>query len=119
MKATKSGNSRIRIGVTFDFNEEYGFFLKPDLVSALLQNNIEIRPILYDAKVLQALLPTLSGILIPGGLSDVDPALYSQTANHERVKVLALRSQFEFLLLEKVLRAQMPLLAICWGMQIL
>lgn len=68
---------------------------------------------------LQALLPRLDGILLPGG-GDVEPARYGGDNSHPLVHdVNVQRDEAELLLIHEALQAQKPLLAICRGLQIL
>lgn len=58
------------------------------------------------------------GLLLPGG-GDIDPASYGQS-RHERTHDLnERRDTFEKTLLSRALEADMPVLAICHGMQML
>lgn len=64
------------------------------------------------------LVARLDGLILAGG-ADVDPARYHQ-APHERTTDLRPdRDAFEFGLLAEVLRARLPVLAVCRGMQVL
>lgn len=121
MKKPKSisKSKPLRIGVTFDFSERHGFFLKEDVVIALKRKNIEIVPLINDGASLKRIVQGLAGLLIPGGLGDVDPALYGQKKKHSSVQILRKRCDFEFEVLEVHLKTQKPILCICWGFQIL
>jgi putative glutamine amidotransferase len=115
-----SKNSRLlKILVPFDFLPEIGFFLKPDLVAALQKPGIHIIPLLYDEGDLKKKVAEADGLLIPGGVGDVDPQLYDQKKRHECVHVIRERADFEFKLLDLFIPTEKPLLAICWGHQIL
>lgn len=64
------------------------------------------------------LVARLDGLILAGG-ADVDPARYRQ-APHERTTDLRPdRDAFEFGLLAGALRAELPVLAVCRGMQVL
>lgn len=68
----------------------------------------------YDASPLEG----ASGLLIPGG-GDIDPELYG-CARHPRThNVSHRRDRFELTLLAAALERDMPVLAICHGMQLL
>lgn len=68
----------------------------------------------YDASVLD----DVSGLVIPGG-GDIDPELYGHTRHPRTHNVSLRRDRFELTLLTEVLERDIPLLAICHGMQLL
>jgi gamma-glutamyl-gamma-aminobutyrate hydrolase PuuD len=59
-----------------------------------------------------------SGLMLTGG-GDVDPAYYGQRPHPRTYNVSDRRDTFEFNLLDVALRRDMPVLAICRGMQLL
>lgn len=64
------------------------------------------------------LVARLDGLVLSGG-ADVDPARYRQTAHPETTGLRADRDGFEFTLLAEALAADLPVLAVCRGMQVL
>ncbi len=58
------------------------------------------------------------GLVIPGG-GDVDPKWYGQAPHPRTTKVSHRRDRFELTLLEEALQRDLPVLAICHGMQLL
>jgi putative glutamine amidotransferase len=60
----------------------------------------------------------LDGLLLAGG-ADVDPARYDQRAHPETDSPRPDRDDFEFGLLAEALAADLPILAVCRGMQLL
>lgn len=64
-----------------------------------------------------AALARVDGLLLTGGL-DVDPALYGETP-HETTEVAAERDRFEVPLTQAALAEDVPLFAICRGIQVL
>ena len=106
----------LRIGVTFDFDDRLGFFLKSDLVSRMRSLGVEILPLFYDKESLTSAAQA-DGILIPGGVSDIDPAQYGADTIHPKTKILRSRYDFERKLLDQELPKKKPVLGICWGMQ--
>ena len=60
----------------------------------------------------------LDGLIIAGG-ADVDPARYGQTAGPHTAVIRPERDESELLALEAALDRDLPLLAICRGMQLL
>jgi putative glutamine amidotransferase len=64
------------------------------------------------------ILDHVSGLLLTGG-ADVDPARFGE-ARHQSVRsVIPERDAFELALVEEALRRDLPLLAICRGIQVL
>jgi putative glutamine amidotransferase len=58
------------------------------------------------------------GLLLAGG-EDVDPELYGERVKFGSVKTNRARDDFELALLEKMLRARIPILGICRGVQLI
>ena len=63
-------------------------------------------------------LDALDGILLPGSASDVDPLRYGREPLRKLGAVHPLRDATDALVLSEVERRAMPLLAICFGLQI-
>src|SRR6185436_11807349 len=61
----------------------------------------------------------LDGILLPGSDSDVDPLRYGQQPHPALGAVQTIKDETDLLLIEAAERKGIPLLAICFGMQIL
>jgi len=61
----------------------------------------------------------LDGILLPGSDSDVDPLRYGQQPHPELGSVHTIKDETDLLVIDAIERRQIPLLAICFGMQIL
>jgi len=68
---------------------------------------------------ISSLMEGLDGILLPGSDSDVDPLLYDRQPHPKLGSVHPLKDSTDMLVLEEVERRKLPLLAICFGMQIL
>jgi putative glutamine amidotransferase len=64
------------------------------------------------------LVRRLDGLVLSGG-ADVNPASYHQSAHHETTGVRPDRDGYEFGLLAAALAADLPILAVCRGMQVL
>jgi putative glutamine amidotransferase len=60
----------------------------------------------------------LDGVLFAGG-EDVDPEFYGESRKHQNVQVSHARDEFELALLERALRARLPILGICRGCQMI
>lgn len=68
---------------------------------------------------LQALAKTLDAIILPGSPADVDPALYRSIRHAESADADATRERTDMALLEHAFGEGKPVLAICYGIQIL
>jgi putative glutamine amidotransferase len=66
----------------------------------------------------KAALDALDGVLLPGSASDVDPLRYGHEPHRRLGAVHPLRDATDALVLSEVERRAMPLLAICFGLQI-
>ena len=75
-------------------------------------------PIGIDLNHLDDLLSLLDGILLSGG-GDIDPRHFNGTLHPSLSGVSAERDELEFVLIEKTLTADLPMLAICRGIQVL
>jgi putative glutamine amidotransferase len=104
------------IGITTDIDSEY-LRLKHRYCEAIA-----------DAGGIPFLIPPVGnaslygdrtdGLLISGG-NDLDPFYYREEISPRTKLVPRKRSDFEFALLEKVLRLRKPVLGICYGMQLI
>ena len=68
---------------------------------------------------IDAVVDGLDGILLPGSDSDVDPLRYGQQPHPALGEVHKIKDETDLLLIEAAERKQLPLLAICFGMQVL
>ena len=68
---------------------------------------------------ISSLMEGLDGILLPGSDSDVDPLRYGRDPHPRLGSVHPLKDETDMLVLEEIERQKLPLLAICFGMQIL
>ncbi len=71
-----------------------------------------------DPATTKALLPHLDGLLLAGG-EDIDPLLYKETPAAGIGKINPWRDGFEWDLAVQALAAQLPILGICRGFQLL
>ncbi|HEV7906051.1 MAG TPA: gamma-glutamyl-gamma-aminobutyrate hydrolase family protein [Pyrinomonadaceae bacterium] len=66
----------------------------------------------------ESVMDALDGVLLPGSASDVDPLRYGHEPHRRLGAVHPLRDATDALVLSQVERRAMPLLAICFGLQI-
>ncbi len=76
-------------------------------------------PLIPKADYISALMDDLDGVLLPGSDSDVDPLRYEREPHAQLGTVQPLKDETDLLVLAETERRSMPLLAICFGMQIL
>ncbi|HEU0252819.1 MAG TPA: gamma-glutamyl-gamma-aminobutyrate hydrolase family protein, partial [Pyrinomonadaceae bacterium] len=61
----------------------------------------------------------LDGVLLPGSDSDVDPLRYGQQPHPQLGSVHTIKDETDLLVIAAAERRQLPLFAICFGMQVL
>jgi putative glutamine amidotransferase len=71
------------------------------------------------ADYINAVVDGLDGILLPGSDSDVDPLRYGQQPQPKLGTVHPLKDETDLLLIEAAETKQIPVFAICFGMQVL
>ena len=71
------------------------------------------------AEYIDAVLDGIDGILLPGSHSDVDPLRYGQQPHPALGSVHKIKDETDLLVIDAVERKGLPLLAICFGMQVL
>jgi putative glutamine amidotransferase len=72
-----------------------------------------------SAGYIREAVANLDGVLLPGSDSDVDPLLYNREPHRRLGSVHTIKDRTDLLVLEEVERRGLPLLAICFGMQVL
>jgi putative glutamine amidotransferase len=107
------------IGITADMNENV-YKLKQDYVSAIEKSGgfpLILAPIIDN---ISRIADLIDGLLLPGG-DDLLPEYYGEDISVplEKLKfVKKERSDFEIALLREIAKRQKPVLAICYGMQL-
>jgi putative glutamine amidotransferase len=66
-----------------------------------------------------AYLDRIDGLVVTGGAFDVDPALFGATTRHAAVTTKDRRTRFELAITRGALAADLPVLGICGGQQLL
>lgn len=72
-----------------------------------------------DRGYIADVLSDLDGILLPGSDTDVDPAYYGQEPHPSLKRVVPEKDETERLVIEEAEKLDLPILAICYGMQAL
>lgn len=68
---------------------------------------------------ISSVLDNADGVLLPGSDTDVDPHLYGEEPHFAFKKNIPIKDQTDILVLEEAEKRGLPILAICYGMQIL
>lgn len=114
--------ARPRIGITMRLELETDrFYLSryySEAVEAAGGAPVHIA-LIPHTEYLKVLLEGLDGILLPGSDSDVDPTRYGREPQRNLGSVHPLKDETDLLVLKEVERRGLPLLAICFGMQVL
>src|ERR687894_1293532 len=75
-------------------------------------------PLIPDPDLIKAFIERLDGVLLPGSASDVDPLRYGREPHAKLGAVHPLKDETDLLVLKEVEERRLPLLAICFGMQV-
>jgi putative glutamine amidotransferase len=76
-------------------------------------------PLIPKPDYISSVLEGLDGILLPGCDSDVDPALYGEEPHPKLGRVVPEKDETDLLVLAGAERLNLPVLAICYGVQAL
>jgi putative glutamine amidotransferase len=120
--AARMGEARPRIGITMRLELETDRFYLSRYYSEAVEaaGGIPVHiSLIPDAEYISGVLDNLDGILLPGSDSDVDPLRYNREPHPKLGAVHPLKDMTDTLVLEEIERRSTPLLAICFGMQIL
>jgi len=75
-------------------------------------------PLIPDPELVAAFVGGLDGVLLPGSASDVDPLRYGREPHARLGPVHPLKDETDLLVLKEAEARRLPLLAICFGMQV-
>lgn len=76
-------------------------------------------PLISNREYLETLVDGLDGILLPGCDTDVDPGYYGEDPHPRLGKVVPEKDETDLLVLSAAEERKLPVLAICYGMQVL
>lgn len=76
-------------------------------------------PLIPDEEYIAAVVAGLDGILLPGSDTDVDPLRYGEEPHAKLKKVIPEKDETDALVLAQAEVRNLPVLAICYGMQAL
>ncbi len=115
-------NRRPRIGLAMRLEIETGrFYLGRDYSEALAHFgatplHLSLIP---NEKFVDGVLRNLDGILLPGSNNDVEPLSYGEEPHPKLGTVIPVKDETDLLILKKAEELKLPVLGICFGMQIL
>jgi len=110
----------VLIGVTPAQSDKGNITVNQDYLNAIMRAGAVpvLLPMTEDDKAQTALLARLDGLLLSGG-ADVAPALYGEETLPCCGEILPIRDSFEIGIFQKALKASLPVLGICRGIQII
>ena len=76
-------------------------------------------PLIPKREYISAIVEGLDGVLLPGCDSDVDPSYYGEDPHPKLGRVVPEKDETDLLVLEEAERLRLPVLAICFGCQVL
>ena len=117
--------SRPTIGVTLDSEEPGGYSKFPWY--AVRQNYADAvvkaggLPLFlpHEPDQVAEYLALIDGLVVTGGAFDVDPSLFGAADKHPTVKLKGRRTEFEWKITQAAVEADLPVLGICGGQQLL
>lgn len=118
----KSDQRRPRVGITMRLELSTDRFYLGRFYSEAVEAagavpvHISLIP---QPQYISAIMDSLDGILLPGSDSDVDPLRYGAQPHPQLGSVVPIKDEIDLLVLEEIERRNLPLFAICFGMQIL
>jgi putative glutamine amidotransferase len=108
----------LRIGVSADYDLAGSAFFRSDLLTCLAHHGVSIVAV-FESMIDDLARHELMGLILPGSPLDVCPSLYGEKKRYPEVKINQRRQELEWRLVEKAVALNLPILGICWGMQIL
>lgn len=78
-----------------------------------------VLPFTLDRYKVREMMSHIDALLLPGGGSDVDPALFGAERSPFIGEIVPERDAFEYMLLDEAVAASKPVLGICRGIQVI
>lgn len=113
---------RPQIGVSMRLDvENRRFYLGRDYSEALEYFGAMpvLLPLIPKHEYISSIVKKLDGILLPGSDTDVDPYYFGEDPHPRLKKVIPEKDETDLLLLDEAEKINLPVLAICFGMQVL
>ena len=113
---------RPRIGLTMRLElETQRFYLGRDYSEAIeAAGGVPLHiPLISDRDYISSVMDGLDGVLLPGCDSDVDPSYYGEDPHPKLGRVVPEKDRTDLLVLEEAEKRGLPVLAICFGIQVL
>src|SRR2546423_1873526 len=113
---------RPRIGITMRIElETERFYLARFYSEAICEaGGVPVHiPLIPKKEFISSVAENLDGVLLPGSDSDVDPLRYGRDPHPKLGSVHPLKDETDLMILDEIERHAIPLLAICFGMQVL
>lgn len=113
------------IGITPDRNDvsediDAEFVVRRNYCAAVSESDGVPVVLPYKIELVEEYLNLVDGIILTGGMFDVEPAIYGMKAKYpEKMQFKRDRTHFEHALLRGALKRNIPILGICGGMQLL
>lgn len=110
------------IGVTMRLEVETNrFYLGKDYSEAIeavggIPFHISLIP---NKNYISEILKMVDGILLPGSDTDVEPLIYGEEPHPKLKKIIAEKDSTDLLVLKEAEKLNLPIFAICYGMQVL
>jgi putative glutamine amidotransferase len=107
------------IGITTRLDAENTFYLRRYYAEAIeASGGVPVYiPLIPNRKYLSSLAERLDGLVLSGSNSDLDPVFYGEEPHPRLGTVTPERDNTDLILLEIAEERNMPILAICFGMQ--